>query len=362
MALSWEGVRRILAVRLDNIGDLLMSTPALRALKESLPGCEVVVLASPAGAAVARLVPLIDGVIVYEAPWVRATHPREDGRADREFIEHLRKERFDAAVVFTVATQNPLPAAMLCYLADIPRRLAHCRENPYQLLTDWVGDPDLTGTMRHEVRRQLDLVATVGAHTADERLALAVPEAARADVRQRIASLGCDSASPWVVFHPGASAPSRRYRPDGFAAAARTLAALGLPIVFTGSAEEAALIEGIRLTMGAPSHSLAGRLDLAQLAALIESAPVLVANNTGPVHIAAAVGTPVVDLYALTNPQHTPWAVPHRVLNVEVPCRDCHTWYCPEGHHDCLDRVEPGAIVQAVLELCPQIVCAGSAP
>jgi ADP-heptose:LPS heptosyltransferase len=79
----------------------------------------------------------------------------------------------------------------------------------------------------------------------------------------------------------------------------------------------------------------------------------LVANNTGPVHIAAAVGTPVVDLYALTNPQHTPWAVPSRVLNHTVPCGPCYKSVCPEGHHDCLRLVAPRDVVRATLELLP---------
>src|SRR5256885_16700168 len=103
--------------------------------------------------------------------------------------------------------------------------------------------------------------------------------------------------------------------------------------------------------MGTPSCSVAGSLDLAELAALLARSDLLVANNTGPVHVAAAVGTPVVDLYALTNPQHTPWGVPRRVLNHDVPCRWCYKSVCPEGHHDCLRLVSPHAIVQAALEL-----------
>src|SRR5439155_17947045 len=122
-------------------------------------------------------------------------------------------------------------------------------------------------------------------------------------------------------------------------------------VVFTGDEGERDLVEHIREAMGAPSHSLAGRLDLAELAALISLSPVLVANNTGPVHIAAAVGTPVVDLYALTNPQHTPWAVPHRVLNHDVPCKYCYKSVCPEGHHDCLRLVRPEQVVDAAIEL-----------
>ena len=103
--------------------------------------------------------------------------------------------------------------------------------------------------------------------------------------------------------------------------------------------------------MDAPSESLAGRLDLGELVALIAAAPLLIVNNTGPAHIAAAVGTPVVDLYALTNLQHMPWGVASRVLYHDVPCKLCYKSVCPMGHHDCLRLVEPDAIVAAACEL-----------
>jgi ADP-heptose:LPS heptosyltransferase len=79
-----------------------------------------------------------------------------------------------------------------------------------------------------------------------------------------------------------------------------------------------------------------------------------VSNNSGPVHVAAAVGTAVVDLYALTNPQHTPWGVPHRVLFHDVPCKYCYKSVCPEGHHDCLRRVPAKAVAEAALSLLPR--------
>ena len=103
-----------------------------------------------------------------------------------------------------------------------------------------------------------------------------------------------------------------------------------------------------------PVHDVTGALDLAELAALITCAPVLITNNTGPSHIAAAVDTPVVCLYALTNPQHTPWLVPSRVLSYDVPCRWCYRSVCPEGHHACLRLVSPDDVVRAALELATQ--------
>ncbi len=348
----WAAAANVLAVRLDALGDLLMTTPALRALKESRPGRRLTLLTSPAGAAAARLVPEVDDVIVYDAPWMKATAPRRDSAPDRAMADLLRARGFDGAAVFTVYSQNPLPSALLCYLADVPLRLAHCHENPYQLLTDWIKDPEPEQTIRHEVRRQLDLVAAVGCTTADERLSFRVPPHARERVTRLLDEIGLDRQAPWVVVHPGASAPSRRYPAESFAVAAGELAREdGWQVVFTGSEAERELVEQIRGSMGAPSWSMAGRLDLAGLGALLESAPLLIANNTGPVHVAAAVGTPVVDLYALTNPQHTPWAVPHRVLSYDVPCRNCYKSVCPEGHNDCLRRVPPATVVAAARDL-----------
>jgi len=349
---DWSGAERVLCVRLDALGDVLMTTPALRALKEALPGRRITLLTSPAGAESAALIPSVDEVIIYAAPWMKATSPRADSRADHALIRRLHDARFDAAAIFTVYSQNPLPAAMLCTLAEVPLRLAHCRENPYQLLTHWVPEPEPEHLLRHEVRRQLDLVRSVGCQISDERMVLEVPSVARMRVLGQLQRLGVDPRSAWVVIHPGATAPSRRYPPEQFALAARRLVLdVDMQVIFTGSSAERTEVEQIQTAMGVHSFSLAGELDLGELAALLAMAPLLIANNTGPVHIAAAVGTPVVDLYALTNPQHTPWGVPNRVLNHDVPCKYCYKSVCPEGHHHCLALVPPEAVVEAVWSL-----------
>jgi lipopolysaccharide heptosyltransferase II len=349
---TWQSANNVLAVRLDHLGDVLMTTPAIRALKEGRPERRVTLLTSPAGAAVAALIPEVDDVIVYDAPWMKATAPRAGSAPEYAMVERLRAGGFDAAAIFTVFSQNPMPAAFLCYLADIPLRLAHCHENTYQLLSDWIPDPEPGAGIRHEVRRQLDLVAAVGCRTSDERLSLRVPEAAQARVRLLLGARGIDLGRPWIVVHPGASAPSRRYPAEGFAAVARRLATeAGWQVVFSGLPDERDLVAAIRQEMDAPSQAFVGELALSELAALISAAPLLLANNTGPAHIAAAVGTPVVDLYALTNPQHTPWGVPNRVLSHDVPCKNCFKSVCPLGHHDCLRLVTPAAVVAAVREL-----------
>ena len=351
---AWSNAQSVLCVRLDTLGDVLMTTPAIRALKESRPGRRITLLTSRRGAEVAPFVPEIDEAIAYDAPWMPSIEPRTDSGPDLDMAAELRRRRFDAAAIFTVYTQNPLPAAFLCHLGGIPLRLAHCRENPYSLLTDWVPEREPGDPARHEVRRQLDLVQTVGCRTGDERLSFAVPAEAMERARALLALGGIDagSGSKWVVIHPGASAPSRRYPPESYAIVAAHLARdLGYAVVFTGTEDEVPLVEGIRRAMGARSHSLAGRLSLGELGGVLSQAPVLIANNTGPVHIAAAVGTPVVDLYALTNPQHAPWGVRHRVLSHDVPCKYCYKSVCPEGHHNCLRLVTPAQVIEATQDL-----------
>ncbi|HSV18281.1 MAG TPA: lipopolysaccharide heptosyltransferase II [Casimicrobiaceae bacterium] len=351
-AAQWARARAVLAVRLDGMGDLLMSTPALRALKAGAPGRTLTLLCSPAGACVARALPFVDDVIEYRAPWMK--HPDDAGAAAHTLalVGTLRERRFDAAVVLTVFTQSALPAALALLLAGVPLRAAYCRENPYQLLTDWQPEQDLdarTG-VRHEVQRQLDLVAALGASTDDTSLAYPVPLAARAAAQAWLARTGV-AQERLLVVHPGATAPSRRYPVDALADAVAELAEVhGYAVVIAGGAEDCAAARQIHARVP-QARDLCGALTLDELAALIEAAAVLVANNSLAAHLAAAVGTPVVDLYALTNPQHTPWGVRHRVLNHDVECRFCFKSVCPERHHRCLAAVAPSQVVDAVCEL-----------
>ncbi len=328
-----------------------MTTPAMRALKESCPERRLTLLTSARGAAIAPLVPEIDDFLGYDPPWMKASPKRKDASVDRAMVERLRLSRFDAAVIFTVYSQNPQPAALLCELADVPLRLAHSREKPYGLLTHWVAEPEPERMLRHEVRRQLDLVGEVGGRSADERMSLAVPLMARERVVRLLARQRLATDRPWVVVHAGASAASRRYPEKKFADVIRILAKKGVRSVLTGTKAERRTIEQIRVASGVSPISTAGLLDLAELAALLELAPLLLTNNTGPAHVAAAVGTPVVDLYALTNPQHTPWGVPNRVLNKDTDCKYCYRSVCPEGHHRCLSGVSAQEVAAATESL-----------
>ncbi|HKT33436.1 MAG TPA: glycosyltransferase family 9 protein, partial [Nitrospira sp.] len=239
---GWESARQVLCVRLDAIGDVLMTEPALRAVAQSKPGRNVTLLTSSNGTQAARLMPHLDDVIVYEAPWMKSPPSRPSSRDDLVMIERLRARRFDAAVIFTVYTQSPLPAAMLCALADIPLRAAHCRENPYGLLSDWIPETEPDIRLRHEVRRQLDLVQSIGCRAPDDRLSISIGSAAFRSI-DRLLSTHMNPSKRWIVIHPGATADSRRYPIESFAAAATTLVrSLGCEILWTGTKEEAPLI------------------------------------------------------------------------------------------------------------------------
>jgi len=350
-AMPWEHARNVLCIRLDALGDVLMCTPAMRAIKESLPGCRLTLLSSPSGAAAAPYIAELDAVIEYPAPWIKGS-AMQTGSGGAAMIALLAAQRFDAAVIFTSYSQSALPAALLCQLAGIPARLAHCRENPYQLLSTWVADPEPDEQVRHEVQRQLDLVASVGWHASCSKLSFSVPQADLAWVHARLALIGIGPQQPFILFHPGASALSRRYPAPQWAAVLRELSQrCDWPLVLSGDTAEIGLVDAIRELSGVAVQSLAGQLDVGRLGAAISRASVLVSNNTGPAHIAAALGTPLVNLYALTNPQHTPWHVDSRLLFHDVPCRFCYKSTCPQGHNDCLAKVRPERVVEAVRSL-----------
>jgi lipopolysaccharide heptosyltransferase II len=356
MRAPWQQARRILCVRLDSLGDVLMCTPAMRALRHAVPGRTLTLLGSPSGVAAQPFIPELDDAIAWEAPWMKATGmkaaaPRAH-MAGPALIAALAARAFDAAVIFTTYTQSALPAALLCQLAGIPLRLAHCRENPYDLLTDWIPDPEPATIVRHEVQRQLALVQRVGCRSAEPGLSFVPRPADFAAARMRLAAAGIAPDRPWILLHPGASAASRRYPPAHWAQVLRLLADdPHVPLVLTGSAAEAELVDAIQCASAVPVISLAGRLSLGELGAALRLATVAVTNNTGPAHMAAAVDTPVVDLYALTNPQHTPWHVRNRVLFHDVPCRFCYKSTCPQGHQACLTGVAPQRVAAAVREL-----------
>lgn len=314
---DWQNCKHILIVRADNMGDVIMSTPAIRALKQTF-NCKITLLTSNMGGLIKGLVSDVDDYIIFNAPWIKAP---QTATADIcfELVEILKAKQFDAAVIFTVYSQSALPAALLCLMAGIPLRLAYCRENPYDLLTHWVPDEEPYSFIQHQVERDLELVKHIGAVSNDSKLSLWVSQAALGNVSFKLKQLCTDVTEPYIIFHPGVSEKKRQYPVELWAEAAKALQQrFTHSLVITGAPNEKGLAEEIQKSIGGNCINAAGLFSIEEFIAAIKQSKLVVTVNTSTVHIAAAMQVPQVVLYALTNPQHTPWQSPAEVLYFPV--------------------------------------------
>lgn len=313
----WNTCKKILCIRADNMGDLIMTTPALKALKETFL-CHITVLTSTMAQSIAGFIPVIDEVIVHDLPWIKAS-TAITGAHLLDLAAELRSYQFDAAIIFTVYSQSALPAAMLAMMAGIPLRLAYARENPYDLLTHWLPDKEPYSFVQHQVKRDLMLVAATGATTHDDRLLVTVPDEEHRNMLTKLQQAPVDTTKGYLIFHPGVSEEKRKYPLQGWIDLGKLTGNTGLPILLTGTAKEGELTNAIAKGIGAHAIDMAGRFTTGEFIALARSARGIVSVNTATIHIAAACQTPVIVLYALTNPQHTPWKVSGKIFPFNVP-------------------------------------------
>lgn len=351
---DWAGMRRILAVRPDNMGDVIMLTPALRALRRAAPQARLELLASPVGSALRPLLPDLDGLLTLAPSWQQAGPPAAADRlaaSEEALVKMLAARGYDAAVAFTSATQSPWPPLHVALLAGVGVRVGQSTEFAGALATHWVTPPP---ERTHQVDRCLHLLAAVG-----------VPAAGR-DTELRVPAHGWEQArdvlpgTPFALLAPGASGSARRYPAQRFAAVAAQLAAAGLPVLVTGTTEEQPLVH--RVAQGA-GHTLVRalpRLDLAGLAAVVAAAAVAVTNNSGGMHLADALGTPVAVAWSGTERTGdvAPRGVPAALLGRPVPCSPCRQFSCPYDQ-ECLD-VDPARLATAALRLAREAPSTGS--
>jgi ADP-heptose:LPS heptosyltransferase len=330
----------VLAVRLDNDGDVLLAGPAVRAL--AYGSGRVTLLCGPRGVRAAELLPGVDGLVVWRAPWIDPEpHPVERASVDA-LVDRIAGLAPDAAVIFGSFHQSPLPTALLLRMAGVPFIAATSVDFPGSLL-------DLRHRISddvHEVERALDLAAAAGFPPApgdDGTLAV-----------RRGRPLAA-AAGDYVVVHPGASVPARAWAPERHAELVRALAGRGRRVVITGGHGEEALTAAVAGPPRPEVCDLGGRTTLSELAELLAAARCVVVGNTGPAHLAAAVGTPVVSLFAPTVPavRWRPWRVPHELLLVDVPCAGCRARNCPVPGHPCLSGVGVADVLAAVDRLAP---------
>ncbi|MGN9767087.1 HAD-IIIA family hydrolase [Micromonospora sp. SD12] len=328
-------VGTVLVVRADSAGDVLVTGPGIRAVAAGAR--RVVLLCGPRGRAAAELLPGVDEIVEHRLPWIDPAPDPVDPADMRRLVDRLAAVGADEAVVFTSFHQSPLPLALLLRLAGIRRVSAISDDYPGSLLD-----------VRHrvppgvpEAERALSLAAAAG-------FAPAEPDGPAPRLRPVPAPPPEVGEPGYVVLHPGSAAQARGCPPELAARIARALAVAGHRVVVTGDPGERELTAWVA---GDVAVDLGGRTTLAGLAATVAGAGAVVVGNTGPAHLAAAHGVPVVSLFAPTVPfgQWGPWRVPTvRLGDAEAPCRDTRAARCPVPGHPCLSGLEPDQVLEAL--------------
>jgi ADP-heptose:LPS heptosyltransferase len=346
---SWSQVTRILALRLDNLGDVIMTGPALRAIKETLPQVHLTLLASPSGAQAAALLPWIDRVLSWRVLWQDLGQPPLDPAREWQLIATLQECQFDAAIIFTSFSQSPYPAGFVCQLAGIPLRLGESAEaDPFSLTTT----VQFAAQELHQVERNLQLIEAVGFQVSDRHLCIKIPEAVNAAVTQLLSQHGLAPEAPFLLLNPWTSCQSRTYSGERFAIACRGLAELThLPVVVTGVEKDRSYCTTVLKILGKWAIDLVGKTTFAELADLIARAKLVISNNTSAMHLADATQTPSVILFSGTEleSQWRPRNSPTHLLRQPTSCSPCYAFTCPYDL-ECLD-ISPEYIVDAGLQL-----------
>jgi ADP-heptose:LPS heptosyltransferase len=341
--------RRVLVARLDGAGDVLLAGPAVRAVAAA---AEVTVLCGPAGSAAAGMLPGVRRVLVWAAPWV--VNPAPPVRSDdvASVVEQIRGCAVDEALVLTSFHQSPLPTALLLRLAGVGRIGGASVDHPGALLDvrlrPGAGPGDDLSEDLPEPDRALRIASAAG-------FTLPAGDDGRLAVRPGPAPPGAPTspAAPrsTVVLHPGAAVAARRWPAGHFRRAAELLHAAGFRVLVTGSSQERPLTAAVAGQVGV---DLGGETTFAQLAGVLAGAEAVVVGNTAAAHLAAAVGTPVVSLFAPVVPagKWRPYRVPHVLLGDQhAACRDTRARDCPVSGHPCLSGVAPQRVLDAVRAL-----------
>jgi len=348
---------QVLIIRLSALGDVLFTMPAVQALRRARPDLAIDWVVEERAAALLDLLPGLRRRIVWRRAELQrdAANPARWPAAARALARHvraLRETRYDAVLDF----QGNLKSGVHALLARGARKLGfdrrHRREGSWLLARGSVAPP--AGT-RHRVDQALALVRSLEPAVAGEaeRPPLAVPDAGREFAERALREAGIGEA-PFVVLHPGTSAfgSFKRWRPDRFANVADLLAARrGLRVLITWGPGEEELASAAASSVKQPGTTLAPRTrSLADLAGLLARARVVIASDSGALHLAAFLGTPVVALYGPKDPQqYGPRFAPMRVVHTWLPCSPCTRRTCPDVL--CMEEIGVRQVFEAAGEL-----------
>lgn len=334
---------RILVARLDSVGDVLLAGPAVRAVAASQPA-GVVMLCGPQGAAGARLLPGVSDVIVWDCPWITAPAPEVTQKHLNFLQEAVTAAGITEAVILTSFHQSPLPLALLLRLAGVQRIAGASVDYAGSLLDVRLKPGEDFPEDQPEAERALQIVAAAGHTLPDD-------DDGRLHVRDVPDASHLVGEEPYIVLHPGAAVPARAWPPLHHAALAELLIGAGYRVVVTGGNSERELTATVA---GPDGIDLGGQTDLQAMAGVLAGAGAVVVGNTGPAHLAAAVGTPVVSLFSPVVPavRWAPYRVPVELLGEQnAPCKLTRARECPVPGHPCLASVSPEEAFAALMRL-----------
>lgn len=328
---------RIVIVEVNWIGDILFSTPFIRAVREAHPDAHIACLIHPRCREMLASNPRVDELIIYDE---EGAHRGIGGKA--KLVRELRKRRFDTAFIL----HRSFTKALLIYLAGIPERIGYATKRRGPVLTKAVEAP---ADGLHKVEYFLRVAETAGIPVRSRSYEFFVMDADRKRVEGLLAAGGVAGGERIVVINPGGNWDKKRWPEENFARLAdRLVERFGVKIVITGAEKDAALAGDIGARMSAGAFIVAGRTTLRELGALMEKASLVVANDTGPMHMAVAMGAKVVALFGPTSPAITgpygggSYQVLRKKISCDVPCYDLA---CSD--HSCMEAITVDDVMEA---------------
>lgn len=340
-----EAIRRVLLVRLRSIGDTVLMTPVLEALKQWSPTISISVVSEPLSAPVLEAHPLVDQLFIVP----RTRQKLRDLALRGRLIGHLRKERFDLAVNLHGGTTG----AWICWLSGTPRRIGFALPNTKFLLTTVVPPPQEVWQKKtiHCVEQQLAWIKYLGIPIQHPpALSLKCQPESLKTVAAFLTTNGV--SSPYAVFHPAAAFATKQWAPGRFAEVIEHVRKLGLKPIMCVARSETGVAQAIQRDLVSRDATLViDSFTLSEMMALIAGASLFVGNDSGPAHIAAALERPMVVIFGSSNDEvWHPWTTsPHQVVRHRLPCVPCAGYTChafPEP--ECIKRVEVREVIQAI--------------
>jgi len=320
------------------VGDAVLAIPAMKAVRQRYPDSEITLLVRPWVAGVFTSAPFIDRV------W---SEPRPAGFADWMRISRsIREKRFDVALLFP----NSFESAAMVFLGRVPQRVGYATDGRGWLLTQSLRP---SKEKRHQIHYYLDLASAVSATVGDPSIEIEASPEEKQQARKILAASGIAPGRNFLVLNPGAAYGSaKRWGEDRFAEAGDALASeLGFDVAIIGSEKERSIAERVQNLMKTRVAVLNGRTSLETLIGVISESSLVLTNDSGPMHISAALGVPTVAVFGPTEHFATgPYGPRARIVREPVDCSPCMLRDCPIDHR-CMTRVSARAVANAAREL-----------